>query len=56
MTLFLVDGKKGDPDTAEQQLDEGQKLGFTECVREIPEQQSQNGAPKCKSGMVTKTR
>ena len=37
MTLPLVrDREEGDPDTAEHQHPEGQELGFTEGVRQVP--------------------
>ena len=42
MTLPLVqDREEGDPDTAEHQHPEGQELGFTEGVRQVPGQESQ---------------
>ena len=41
MTLPLVrDREEGDPDTAEHQHPEGQELGFTEGVRQVPGQES----------------
>lgn len=37
---------EGDPDTAEHQHAEGQELGFTEGVRQVPGQESQGEAPQ----------
>ena len=50
----MVDREEGNLDTAEHQHAEGQELGFTECVRQILDQESHSEASKCQAGQVSK--